>query len=495
MSLALYRKYRPQTFVEVTNQNHVKITLGNEIATGRIAHAYVFAGPRGVGKTTIARLFAKAVNCAARKNGSPEPCNTCASCVEITSGGAIDTIEIDAATHTGVDSVRENIVENARFSPTKSRYKVFIIDEAHMLSGSSWNALLKTLEEPPAHALFILATTEVHKVPDTILSRCQRFDFHKLAADAIVERLKMVAAGEAVNVDREVLTMVARQAGGSIRDAESLLGQIFALGEKRVTVEVASLVLPHSDTGLVLDLLEAISRGDVARGFEIMHRTVEEGIDSIQFTNEIVEILRHILVRKVGSAALVGEFDDATAGRVHKLAETMTVPFTVRAIEAMLAAREGLRRAEIPELPIEIAIITLGMERSGPSAPQTAPRPAALSLPPRPKANVQLEEVKAVWPQIVSKVAETSPALPFVLNLAAPVEIRDGVLVLAVQYALHVGKINDPKTQSVLEGAMQAILRVDLPVVAEIGAGVVASSGAPDPSLDAALDILGVHSS
>jgi len=353
------------------------------------------------------------------------------------------------------------------------------------------------LEEPPAHALFILATTEVHKVPDTILSRCQRFDFHKLSADAIVERLKMVTAGEGASVDRDVLVMVARQAGGSVRDAESLLGQILALGEKRVTVKIASLVLPHSDTGMVLDLLEAIPRGDVAAGFGVLHRSVEEGIDPVQLVNEIVEILRHVLVQKLGSAALTNEFDDATARRVQKLAETMTPQFTVKAIEAMLAARDGLRRAEIPELPVEIAITILGIERSGlptpptTARPETVARPAASSPPTRPKVDVQFDEVKAVWPQIVAKVAEVSPTLPFVLNLASPVEMRDGMLVVAVQYAMHVSKINDVKTQTVLGAAMQAVLGKDIPVVAEIGAGVAAPSGAPDPSLVAALDILG----
>ena len=184
----LYRKYRPQTFGEVVNQNHVKITLQNEIQAGKIAHAYLFCGPRAVGKTTIARVFAKAVNCTNRKEGDFEPCNKCDNCQSIFDGRNLDVIEIDAASHTGVDNVRENIIASARVAPSNYKYKVFIIDEIHMLSASAFNALLKTMEEPPAHAIFILCTTEVHKVPTTIISRCQRFDFKRIGVSEITKK-------------------------------------------------------------------------------------------------------------------------------------------------------------------------------------------------------------------------------------------------------------------------------------------------------------------
>src|SRR3989344_5558425 len=188
MATTLYRKYRPQTFAEVVGQNHIKTTLQNELEKDKIAHAYLFSGPRGLGKTTMARLFAKAVNCLTRKSGQSEPCNQCNSCQEVITGRSLDVIEIDAASHTGVDNVRENIIENSRFTPTSRKFKVFIIDEVHMLSTSAFNALLKTLEEPPEHAIFILATTEIHKVPETIVSRCQHFDFHKVPTADIVKR-------------------------------------------------------------------------------------------------------------------------------------------------------------------------------------------------------------------------------------------------------------------------------------------------------------------
>src|SRR3989339_626328 len=222
MSQALYRTYRPQTFADLTGQEHVKRTLQNQLKIGRVAHAYLFTGTRGVGKTTAARLLAKAVNCQGITEGKdslPEPCNVCSSCQEITGGSSLDVYEIDAASNTGVDHVREHIIESVRFSPNKAKMKVFIIDEVHMLSTSAFNALLKTLEEPPAHALFILATTEIHKVPATILSRCQRFDFKKISKEAMVTRLASIVKQEKRNVDEDVLLGIAKHSGGSERDA------------------------------------------------------------------------------------------------------------------------------------------------------------------------------------------------------------------------------------------------------------------------------------
>jgi DNA polymerase-3 subunit gamma/tau len=224
MSLVLYRKYRPQTFAEIIGQEHVVQTLTNAISSGMISHAYLFAGPRGSGKTSIARLLAKAVNCQNRKEREAEPCNQCSSCLEIMEGRSLDLIEIDAASHRGIDEVRE-LRDGIRFVPTKSKYKVFIVDESHMLTREAFNALLKILEEPPAHAIFVLATTEIQKMISTVISRCQRFDFRKLTSPEIIKRLEIISEKEKVKIEKAALELIALNSGGSIRDGESLLDQ------------------------------------------------------------------------------------------------------------------------------------------------------------------------------------------------------------------------------------------------------------------------------
>ncbi len=267
----LYRKYRPQNFSEVVGQNHIKLTLEHEITSGKIAQAYLFCGPRAVGKTTLARVFAKAVNCLKRKASEADPCNSCSSCEEITAGRALDIIEIDAASHTGVDNVRDNIIAQTRVAPANSKYKVFIIDEVHMLSISAFNALLKVIEEPPARVIFILCTTEVHKVPTTIISRCQRFDFKRISVSDIVKKLNYIIKAEDIKIDKSILEAIARQSGGHMRDAESLLGQVIAIGGKEVTQAEADLVIPRSDLGEVLNLIGFIEKKDAGSAIRLIY--------------------------------------------------------------------------------------------------------------------------------------------------------------------------------------------------------------------------------
>ncbi len=357
MALALYRKYRPQTFQELIGQNHIKIILEQEVLSGKVAHAYLFSGPRGTGKTSTARIFSKAINCTKRAKAG-EPCNDCESCKTITEGKALDVMEIDAASYTGVDNVRETIIETAKFAPSRLQYKIFIIDEAHMLSNSAWNALLKIMEEPPAHVIFILATTEIHKVPQTILSRCQRFDFRRVNPKEMIERLEFLAKQEKIKVVPAVLETVVRLCEGCVRDAESILEQLFSLGEKEVTEDVAALVLPRTSWTLVLEFLEVISGRESRKGLALIERLVSEGIDLAQFTSDLIEMTRKILLVKIaGKQSVASSLDGPTATKLEKFAENMAEARVLEIIDLFIRTKQAQKSASIPQLPLEIAVV------------------------------------------------------------------------------------------------------------------------------------------
>lgn len=353
----LYRKYRPQTFAEVTGQNHVRAVLEGELASGRIAHAYLFAGPRGVGKTSIARIFARTLNCTKRQPPKTEACGTCEACLGITAGQSLDIIEIDAASHTGVDHVREQIIENARFAPTRLTYKVFIIDEVHMLSTSAFNALLKTLEEPPAHAIFILATTEIHKIPETIISRCQRFDFKRVSVPEIVALLKTIVAAEGIRVAPKVFESIAQASEGCPRDAETLLGQVLVLDEKEITEEQAALVLPETHRALVREFIGFLARQQPAEAVRFVNRLVDEGVELVAFTKEVVLVLREIMIHKLteGVTSAPKEFE----GELQDVVAHLPLPRLPVCIERINQVRRELEQADIAQLPLELAAVEL----------------------------------------------------------------------------------------------------------------------------------------
>ncbi|MBI3626748.1 DNA polymerase III subunit gamma/tau [Candidatus Uhrbacteria bacterium] len=359
MAETLYRKYRPKTFTDVTEQEHIKQTIGQEIKSGQIAHAFLFCGPRGVGKTTIARLIAKAVNCAAPVSGV-DPCNQCASCMEIEQNRSLDIIEIDAASQTGVDQVRENIIANAKVASAIRKYKVFIIDEVHMLSTAAFNALLKTLEEPPKNVLFILATTEIHKVPMTIISRCQRFDFKKISTSALGARLKFIAQNEGFEVSPEVVTAIAKVSQGYLRDALSLLGQILSLGYKKIGLGEASLIIPATNFAYVWRLTEQVVGQKSAEAVQLINQLASDGTDIFQFTSEWIEFLRLAMLAKISNnwKEIEEISSKETASEVAQKLAGVAVPDLVRLIELLLSHRQQIKTCEIAVLPLELAVLT-----------------------------------------------------------------------------------------------------------------------------------------
>jgi len=300
--LVLARKYRPQSFEDLIGQEHVTKTLANAIAQSRVAHAFLFTGVRGVGKTTSARILAKCLNCLGKdgKAGGPtaEPCQTCAACTEIAAGVDMDVQEIDAASYNGVDEVRR-LQEGLAFRPARDRFKIYIVDEVHMLSNAAWNAFLKTLEEPPPHVKFIFATTEVHKVPVTILSRCQRYDFKLVSAKQIGARLKDVLARESIKADDGAVSVLAREAAGSMRDAMSLLDQVIAYGSEKITAEDVARVLGVADREVLGKLIGAVLTGDAQAALEVLDAVSRQGFDLVHLCRDLLRYLRNLVVAKV----------------------------------------------------------------------------------------------------------------------------------------------------------------------------------------------------
>lgn len=488
----LYRKYRPQKFEDLTGQEHIVQTIMNEICAGTPAHAYLFSGPRGVGKTTMARLLAKAVNCENRKKDLAEPCDECSSCLEITTGRNIDVIEMDAASNTGVDNVRENIIENAAFKPTKSPYKVFIIDEAHMLSTSAFNALLKTLEEPPAHALFILATTELHKFPATIVSRCQRFNFKKIPAELIIAKLKKIASEEDIKVDKEVLELVAVKSGGCLRDAESLLGQILSLNLKKITLETAQAILPAAQLEEAFEFIKNALMGKTEEMMATVAGLSRSGINPEIWAEDLLQVLRLTLIAQTGFQPKEGVLltkDQNSA--IKEIAQKTTAPALIAALDKTALRGAETRSAIIPQLPLEILVLELveifhskGLNSSQntdlterPNTPKIAsqPHPTApdeqimtttacqtTATPPK-KAEesifpatppIALDQAMIIWNKMIEIVNNSNPSLTFILKMANLEKIDGHALVVNVPYSFHKDKVEEPKSKKIILDAL-----------------------------------------
>jgi len=352
----LARKWRPQKFDDVIGQQAVTRTLRNAIVSGRIAQAFVFAGQRGSGKTTTARILARALNCV---NGpTADPCGVCDACIEIAQGRDIDVLEIDAASHTGIDTIREVIIDNLSFAPVRNRYKVFIIDEVHQLSGSSFNALLKSIEEPPAHVVFMMATTELHKIPDTILSRSQVFEFRTIPTNLITAQLRRIVDAEAIKSDDAALSLIARSAEGSMRDAQSALDQVIAFAGDTIGVDDVSTVLGLVGRDLLFDLVEAVIAEDGPRAFALADRAVESGHDLRLVLRELSRVVRDMMIVSVDpSRGGDGELAEGERERLTQLAARFSREDLMRAFDLLANAEQEIRIASHPRYHFEMALL------------------------------------------------------------------------------------------------------------------------------------------
>lgn len=466
MSQALYRKYRPKEWDEVVGQDHVVTTLKNAIAADRVVHAYLFAGSRGTGKTTLARLLAKAVNCL-NSDPTKRPDNECENCKAVNENRFLDLIEIDAASNTSVDDVRD-LRDKINFSPSQGKHKIYIIDEVHMLSTQAFNALLKTLEEPPPHAIFVLATTEIHKIPATVLSRCQRHEFRRVPVDEIVKQLKMIIKAEKIQADDDALIQIARQSAGGMRDAISLLDQLSSMGEK-ITLALAQTVLGTATSQTVLDIISSVMDHDPAHGLESIHRALDAGADPRSLARQIVEYLRGLMLIQMGNANQVEATADVRK-QMQAHARSFSTSDVLRNMKAFNTAATDLRGGWQPSLSLELALAeVLDAPAESPqiaAPPHAKPRPASSSQTesnssalsgvsvtsedeaPTPrqvdKSVLNAGDVIKAWKHLSSSLPKTQANLSALLNSVRMIDVQGQTLVLGLASDVLVSKIDKP---------------------------------------------------
>lgn len=500
-SVSLYRKYRPQNFASLVGQDHVSSTLHSALKSGRTAHAYLFTGPRGTGKTSSARILAKAMNCLDLQDG--EPCEKCEICNDINEGRLIDVIEIDAASNRGIDEMRD-LREKIHFAPTRAKYKVYIIDEVHMLTKEAFNALLKTLEEPPAHVYFILATTEVHKIPETILSRCQRFDFRRIADKAMIDRLQFIADSEQIKAESKALAAIAHHADGGLRDAIGLLEKLSVDGE--ITLEHASQVLGLSGFASLEKLFQSLSSSDAKGALDEIQQLYVQGFDLQQFNKGFLEYMRKQLVASVesGNNAQTSQvvrwldifreaYDQARYSPLPSLALEIAVVKACGLVSAPVAVAPVKNvQAVAPKVAPVAAAPVQNIQTSKPTVSSTTavaddiPRGAmpitaavADSMAERTHQglDVSFDMVKSKWPRILEHLK--SPPAKRAFQGSRLHEVSDGTITLGFATNFHMEKMMEVALRIELEGALSAVLGQDMKVKGLVLKGVPMSMPTP----------------
>ncbi len=486
-------KYRPANFDQVVGQEHITSTLKNAIKSNRLGHAYIFAGPRGIGKTSCARILAKSLNC--QNAPTVDPCNKCDSCREISESRSMDVIEIDGASNRGIDEIRA-LRENVKFSPSKGRFKIYIIDEVHMLTPEAFNALLKTLEEPPEHVKFIFATTSPHKVLPTILSRCQRFDFRRISVLKIIQRLEEIAKQEKLSVDKDVLLVIAKASGGSLRDAESILDQLSAFSKEKIDLPLVTSMLGMFEEEFIFKFTGCILKKDSISAFNLLDKLINDGKDINQFILSIIEHFRNLMVAKVGGKVLEELLDlpQELKEQIIDQSQSFSLKEILSTIELLVSTQEMAKSLDNLRIPLEMAVAQMTYAPAGaqasslkesnpfsrgnphtlieatPSKTPVQEEPPAQKPESDPQASFDLQKINHIWDEALHKISKIKMYVATCLQDGMPIKLKKNTVVIGLPKtsSFHKEALERKENRLIIEQALKGMLSSDVRVEFEL---------------------------